>query len=87
MKLSRNVLLAAALVLGTGTAVYAAEGQGQAAGGSAGQQEMNNGSSQAAPAPRTTGSGAMQDPSTTKAADPQKKSMDDPKQYGKPDKH
>ena len=29
----------------------------------------------------------MQDTSKTKAGDPQKKSMDDPKQYGNPDKH
>jgi hypothetical protein len=82
MKVSRNALLAAALVLGTGTAVYAAEGQtAPTTPGTAQQQDMK-----AAPAP-TTGSGAMKDPSTTKAADPQKKSMDDPKQYGKPDKH
>jgi hypothetical protein len=93
MKLSRNALLAAAFVLSTGTAVYA---QGQTPvptpsnpGGSVQQQEMNrnNGSSQVAPAPRTSGSGAMQDSTKTKAGDPLKKSMDDPKQYGSPDKH
>ena len=83
MKLSKNMLLAAVLVLGTGTAVYAAEGMAPSnSSGSAQQQNMKT-----TPAPRTTGSGAMQDTSKTKAADPQKKSMDDPKQYGKPDKH
>ena len=80
MKISRNALLAAAFVIGTGTAVYAAEGQTPAGQTPAAQQGMKS----TAP---TTGSGAMKDPSTTKAADPQKKSMDDPKQYGHPDKH
>jgi len=50
----------------------------------------NNGSStMSAPAAKTTGSGAAvaKDPTSTKAGDPQKKSMDDPKEYGKPDKH
>jgi hypothetical protein len=93
MKASKSALLVAAFVLGTGTAVFA---QGQTPvptpsnpGGSVQQQEKNrnNGPSQVAPAPRTTGSGAMKDSTTTKAGDPLKKSMDDPKQYGKPDKH
>jgi hypothetical protein len=94
MKLSRNALLAAAFVLGTGTAVYA---QGQTPvptpgnpGGSVQQQEMNRNNGPdvgaAKPGAKTTGS-AARDTTNTKAGDPQKKSMDDPKQYGNPDKH
>jgi hypothetical protein len=91
----KKILLASALVMGMATAASA---QGQTPvptpsnpGGSVQQQEMNrnNGSStMSAPAAKTTGSGAInKDATSTKAGDPQKKSMDDPKEYGKPDKH
>ncbi len=92
----KKVILASALVVGMVTTALA---QGQTPvptpsnpGGSIQQQEMNrnNGpSSMAAPTAKTTGSGAAiaKDPTNTKAGDPQKKSMDDPKEYGKPDKH
>jgi hypothetical protein len=58
-------------------------------GGSVQQQEMNrnNGSSaMGAPAAKTTGSGAVvaKDPTSTKAGDPQKKSMDDPIRWAFP---
>ena len=64
-------------------------------GGATKQQDMNrsNGSSTmqggpAAAGPRTTtGLGMAKNPTNTTACDPQKKSMDDPKQYGSPDRH
>jgi hypothetical protein len=91
----KKIILASALVVGM---VAAASAQGQTPvptpsnpGGSIQQQEMNrnNGSSSMVAPGKTTGSGAAiaQDPTNTKAGDPQKKSMDDPKEYGKPDKH
>jgi hypothetical protein len=92
----KKIILASALVMGMAT-VASAQGQTPVPtpsnpGGSVQQQEMNrnNGpSTMSAPTAKTTGSGAAmsKDPTTTKAGDPQKKSMDDPKQYGSPDKH
>jgi hypothetical protein len=91
----KNILMASALVLGVATAASA---QGQTPvptpdnrGGTIQQQEMkrnNNSSAIGAPTAKTTGSGAVaKDPANSTASDPQKKSMDDPKAYGKPDKH
>jgi hypothetical protein len=82
MKLSTLAVLAATVVIPA--TAFADSSQPMSAPGKDAPATMNKGA--AAPS-ATTGSGAMTDKTTTKAADPQKKSMDDPKEYGKPDKH
>jgi hypothetical protein len=88
----KKTLLATALVTGMATAALA---QGQTPvptpsnpGGSVQQQEMNrNNGPSTMGAPAAAGGAMTKDSTSTKAGDPQKKSMDDPKEYGHPDKH
>lgn len=84
MKLSTLVVLAATVFVPA--TAFADSSQPM----SAPSKEAPNGAmmdkSKASPAPTTSGSSTI-DKTTTPATDPQKRSMDDPNQYGKPDRH
>jgi hypothetical protein len=89
MKLATVIFVAA---LAIPTAALADSSQPNSAPGLEGQPVTNQGEGTTGmnrSSEGTTGSAAMirRDPTSSKAADPQKKSLDDPKQYGHPDKH
>jgi hypothetical protein len=84
MKLSTLAFIAATVVIPA--TAFADGSQPLSAPGKDAPAATNMKKGAAAPATTTTGSGAM-DKTTGPASDPQKKSMDDPKQYGSPDKH
>jgi hypothetical protein len=83
MKLSTLAFIAATVALPT--AAFADSSQPMSAPGKDAPAGMTNKGASAPTAAQTTGK-AM-DKTTTTGSDPVKKSMDDPKQYGNPDKH
>jgi hypothetical protein len=84
MKLSTLAILGATIVL-PATAFADSSQPMSAPGKDAPAGTMTNKGGAAPTAATTTGKGA--DKTTNTGADPVKKSMDDPKQYGNPDKH